>query len=348
MLLPCNHWLFLQDENLSAEDAAALLLHMKYFGKSAHKQLFVKPPQQPMQAQTFQAQHMATIQDLAQDMPAQMLDAAAAAAGTLAASDIPKADLALACQQWAQHYFAQQAALDAAVSAAAATSEANANACTPQMSPLLSPLRQTGGSQSGPMQTTPPASNSRRTSSVEKASPAGWSAGNHSSDGRTSPFAALARLARQSTPAQEVEVLQPAQPAQFETGANDQTAAFANMWTQQVMTKLPHIKTKPDANMATAAGPDDDFMCMPESPVPAGAAELSTDTPHSSALASTSPLRPGLLMQCLNAAAGGPETPSPLAYGTPSPVRAYTFLQDESVVGSCSAVSWVRPAASKI
>jgi hypothetical protein len=79
-----------------------------------------------------------------------------------------------------------------------------------------------------------------------------------------SPFASVARLARQSTPAQE-ELAQTVQ--------DSDTSAI--MWTQQAMAKLPQISV--------------DAAC---------------GSPRMSALSTASPLSSGLLAQCMSAAAG--------------------------------------------
>lgn len=276
---------------MSLEEAATILVHFKQACRPAQ-------------------QHLLNIQMLAQDMPAHMQDAAAAAAGVLAASCIPYADLIAACNDWAQHYYAQQAALDTC----AATESPGAPLCTSPVPITLAP------------------------NSMEKLTPQrSGSAGSNTRAGAvspltTSPFAALARLARQSTPAQEVL----AQAVQ-EHSAPEQTAAFANMWTQQVMTKLPHIKTKAGMQQAVQA----ELQYTPTASAATAAMtvglDAAYDTPRWSVLSAETPLRPGLLAQCLNAAAD-PGTPSPLAYVAPNPVRAYTFENDESVVSVCASI----------
>jgi hypothetical protein len=113
-----------------------------------------------------------------------------------------------------------------------------------------------------------------------------------------------------------------------DNGGLDHTAA--KMWAQQVMTKLIRINTKAAMKQAEPTEP----QCAPTA---TAAMAINLDTasgsPCLSALSTATPLRPGLLAQCLDAAAD-PDTPTSMAYGAPNPMRAYTYENDESVVSA--------------
>jgi hypothetical protein len=264
------------DEVMSAEEEAAITL------------MQINRACSPAQ------QHLLSIEALAQDMPAHMLDMAATAAGVLAASCIPHADLIAACNYWAQQFYAQQAALDA-------FNATNSPGAFSRTSPVPSTL---------PVDPSSPAPNSDN--GLDK--PSTQRTGSSSCAGavsplRASPFAPLARLARQSTPAQEVLT-----QAVQHNGALGQTAAFANVWTEQVMNKLPRIKTKAATQRAVQSEPQYATAAM------AVDLDAACGSPRLSALSAATTLRPGLLAQCLNADPATPSSlPSVLGYAGPHP-----------------------------
>jgi hypothetical protein len=284
------------DEIMSPEEAAAILLHMKETCSRAQQLLL-------------------SIQALAQDMPAHMQDIAATAAGVLAASCIPHADLVAACNDLAQHYYAQQAALDAsaAIKSPRALLRTSPVPHTRQVDPSSPAPSSNNGLEKTPAQSTGSAGSNDRAGGVSPL--------------HASPFAQLARLARQSTPAQEV----PAQAVQHNDGL-DQTAAFVNLWTQQVMTELPPIKAKAATQQAGPAEPH----CTPTATAAITVGlDAACGSPRLSAVSTATPLGPALLAQRLVAAADpGPSTPSPLGCGAPNSKRGYTFGNDESVVSA--------------
>jgi hypothetical protein len=113
-----------------------------------------------------------------------------------------------------------------------------------------------------------------------------------------------------------------------DNGGLDHTAAKA--WAQQVMTKLVRINTKPATQQAEPAEPQ---YALTATAAMATDLDAACGSPCLSALSTATPLKPGLLAQCLDAAAD-PDTPTSMAYGAPNPMRAYTYENDESVVSA--------------